>query len=544
MKETNQGMVIPFGLSAGRMRRSAQEYRRRGQVLDALLLVRRAAEQEDSAAGWQALAAELRQLGCWEAAEIAMGRVLSREDRAPSAWLDMARCQTALGAKSLAADCLYHLLQEDPWSPEGDAARMMLAEVEDFHEEKEPRRTGRLIQRGLQLWRGGDSVAGVRCLKRAVRLTTRKARLMTTIALLYMAQWDFKRALVWLAKALRVDPHEPRVVCTMAAVLQQLGKRRMARGFLQRAMPLCMEITLEEHFLTTAWAMDAWPEVERYLAAQMKQYPYRTPLLRAKATMLYECGKRQEAQETWRQILSIDPGDRRAAALLTWSKEHPGDRLPPPGKLPAPILAQQREQLSACDAGGAEAFRCGSEERRLLEWFAASGETGEGSAALALVQAQPDRTAEIRFLRELLTRPDVGEAVRQKALMRLAEMKHFAPLTMLLGDRYTTAQCQLVSEKKAHSPWRMFLPLLLQETRQYDESMEIAHFAAALWPCMTREQQLDAATSGGFLWCRAFEVLWLRHTGREDEAVRVVRHMPVSARRISRLLRQLAKGLE
>lgn len=544
MKETNQGMVIPFGLSAGRMRRSAQEYRRRGQVLDALALVRRAAEQEDSAAGWQALAAELRQLGCWEAAAILLGRVLSREDHAPSAWLDMARCQAALGAKGLAVDCLYHQLQEDPWSPEGDVARAMLGEVEDVHDAREPRRTNRLIQRGLQLWRRGDSEAGMRCLKRAVCMSAHKERLMTTIALLCMAQWDFKQALVWLAKAMRADPQEPRVICTMAAVLQQMGKRRMARGFLHQAMPLCMETPLEEQFLTSAWAMDAWPEMEQYLAARLKQHPYRTLLLRAKATMLYERGERQAAQETWRHILSIDPGDRRAAALLAWSKEHPGDMLPPPGKLPLPILAEQHRLVRNGDSAAGSMFRFGGEGRRLLDWFVASGEAEEEGVALTLAQTQPDRETETRFLRELLTRPDVTESARQKALMRLAEMKHFEPLTMLLGDRYTTAQCQPVSEQKARRPWRMFLPLLLRETRQYDESMEIAHFAAALWPCMTREQQLDAATSGGFLWCRAFEVLWLRHTGREDEAVRVVRQMPVSARRVSRLLRQLAKGLE
>ena len=544
MKETNQGMVIPFGLSASRMRRSAQEYRRRGQVLEALSLVRRAAEQEDSAAGWQALAAELRQLGCWETAAILLGRVLSREGHAPSAWLDMARCQAALGAKGLATDCLYHQLHEDPWSPEGDAARSMLAEVDTVQDVKEPRRTNRLIQRGLQLWRRGEAEAGMRCLKRAVRLTAHKARLMTTMALLCMAQWDFRQAVAWLARAMHAEPQEPRVICTLAAVLQQMGKRRMARGFLRRAMPLCMETQLEEQFLTTAWAMDARKELEGYLALRLKKYPFRTQLLRAKATMLHDRGQHREAQETWRLILSIDPGDRRAAVLLAWSKAHPGELLPPPGRLPLPIMEEQRRQALSCDSGAAPMLRFGREERRLIDWFVASGEAEEEGIALAMAQVQPDREAETRFLRELLTRPDVTESVRQQALMRLAEMKHFQPLTMLLGDRYTTAQCQPVSEKKARRPWRMFLPLLLKETRRYGAGMEIAHFAAALWPSMTQAQRLDAATGGGYLWCRAFEVLWLRHMGREEEAVRVVRQMPVSARRVSRLLRQLAMGLE
>ncbi len=544
MNETNQGMLIPFSLASARMRRSAQEYRRHGQVLEALTLVRRAAEQEDSAAGWQALAAEMRQLGCWEAASVLLGRVLSREDRAISAWLDMARCHAAVGAKGLAADCLYHVLQEDPWSPEGDAARALLAEVEVPEDGREPRRTKRLIQRGLNLFQHGEKESGLRCLTRAVRMTRHKAQLMTTIALLHLIQWEFPRALIWLARALRAEPENARVACTMAAVQHQMGKRRMARGFLRRAMLRCMEPELEEQFLTAAWAMDAWTDMERYLALRMKQHPYRTPLLHAKAMVLHERGEMQAAQETWRQILSIDAGDRRAASLLALTNMNPDAPLPAPGKLPLPILQQQREKAEQGCLGRTTLPPFGSEERQILNWLISTGDVEEEGLALALVHLQPDREAETAFLRELLPRLDVRDAVRQRALIRLAEMKHFEPVTMLVGDRYTIAQCQPVSENKAKQPWKMFLPLLLKETRRYDESMEIAHFAATLWPCMTQEQHMDAATSGGFLWCRAFEVLWLRHMGREDEAVRVVRQMPVSARRVSRLLRQLARGLQ
>lgn len=544
MKETNQGMVIPFALPGSRMRRSAQEYRRRGQVLEALSLVRRAAEQEDTAAGWQALAAELRQLGCWEAAAVTLGRVLSREDHAPSAWLDMARCQAAMGSRQLATDCLYHQLQEDPWSPEGDAARSMLAEMDDMQPHKEPHRTERLIHRGLRAWHGGNAVEGMRMLERAVRLTAGRARLMTTIALLYMTQWDFSHSLKWLARAMRAAPQDPRVMCTMAAVLQQMGKRRAARGFLRRAMPLCLESAMEEQFLTSAWAMDAWDDLEEYLRLRFRKHPHRIPLLRAMATMQYEKGMKPEAQDTWRRILSIDPGDRRSAALLEWSRGEPSGMMPMPGHLPQTVVLEQRRRLSDSAWDSAELMRHGSESRMLLDWFASSGDPEEAEVLMSFVQAQPDRKAEISFHRELLTRPDTAEPVRRRALVRLAEMQHFEPLTMLMGDRYTVAQCQPVRHDRISRPWRAFLPLLLKETRRYGESMEIAHFAAELWRMMKPEQRLDAAAGGGYLWCRAFEVLWLRQTGREDEAVRVVRRMPVSARRVSRVLRQLGRALE
>ena len=104
MSENQKGRVMPFRMSGTRLRVRAQEYRRRGQALEALTLVRRAAVQDDTAAAWQALAAELRRLDNWEPAAVILGRVLSRSDAAPSAWLDMARCMLALDKRETAED--------------------------------------------------------------------------------------------------------------------------------------------------------------------------------------------------------------------------------------------------------------------------------------------------------------------------------------------------------------------------------------------------------------------------------------------------------
>lgn len=539
MNETNQGMVIPFGLSGSRMRRSAQEYRRRGQPLEALMLVRRAAQQEDTASAWQALATELRQLGCWETAAALLGRVLSRKDRAPSAWLDMARCQLAMGQKSLATDCLYHLLQEDPWSPDGDSARAMLAQTEDGQPVKEPRRTARLIQRGLDAWRQGDTGTGERRLRRAVRIAADKNRLLTTMALLHMMQWDFPGAVRCLARAMRIDREDPQVLCTLAAVFQQMGRPRAARAFLREAMPLCADVKSEEHFLTTAWAMDAWPLMEEYLTARMKQYPWRSPLLAAKASMLWEKERRAEAQDVWRCMLSVNPGDRTAAAMLAWTGMFPEGVLPPPGKIPRDV--QQNQQSLLTDTCMPEH---GSEARQALEWMISSRDTQEYTAALAAVQRQPDREAETAFLKELLARPDICETVRQQTLVRLAELQCFEELTVLIGDRYTTAQCQMVKDGRKKQPWRLFLPMLLKETACYGQSNEITGFAAEVWRVMSPAQRMDAATFGSFLWCKTMETLWLRSQGMEAEAASLVTHMPVSARKVSRLLRQLAPAIQ
>ena len=46
MSQNEQGTLYDFRLSGSRMRQSAQQLRRQGQVVDALVLTRRAAEQE------------------------------------------------------------------------------------------------------------------------------------------------------------------------------------------------------------------------------------------------------------------------------------------------------------------------------------------------------------------------------------------------------------------------------------------------------------------------------------------------------------------
>lgn len=541
MNETERGMVIPFELSAMRMRRSAQDYRRRGQVLEALSLVRRAAEQDDSAAGWQALAAELRQLGCWETAALVLARVLSREEHAPSAWLDMAICQEALGRDTLAADCLYHLLQDDPWSSEGDRARAMLPRLEPVQLRREPKRLRCLIHRGMREWHTGSREKGMRRLLRAIRLAPKRAGLMTTIALLRMLEERPRSALRWLNRALREKQDDALVLCTLAAVCAQMERRRVARGFLRKAAALCTSPAMEERFYTTAWATNAWTEMEDWLAQQLRRHPYRTRLLAMKAVLRHEQGEPQEAQRLWRLILSIDPGDRGAATLLRWTQEYPLNPLPAPGVLPMPIMLEQRSVVLDRNADLSALLRPGSPEKRVMDWCAASMEEDEQRMALLLAKEQPDREAEKRFLRELLTRPDVQEPVRQQALARLAELRCFEPLTVLLHDRYSIAQCQPVHKRRG--PWRVILPMLLRETRDYDDNAQIVEFAAELWRGMTAGERQETAMKDAFLWCKAVEALWLQGMGATDRAARLMRELPVSPRRVQRLMRRLADSV-
>ena len=545
MSQNEQGMLYPFRLTGSRMRQSAVQLRRQGQALDALALVRRAAEQDDTPAGWQALAAELRQMGNWEAAVQVLARVLSRDPHQQGAWIDLARCLHALGQTSLAVDCAYHQLQEDPWSPEGDAARGLLAETDTAENRKEPGRTQRLIQRGMTAWQSGSREAGERCIRRALRMTADKERLLVTASMMCMLELDFEGALKYLPRALRYAPEDPRTLTALATLYHQLGKRRISRAFLILAGRYADSVLAEDGFLSAAWAQDAWAETTDYLDARMRRYPYRIALLRAKATMRCEQGDISGAQQLWREILAIDPDDRLASTMMTWSQEQPDNIICLPGMLPRPERAKQMLELKMAveSLEPAALVESGSRIRRMLDWMLESTDPAERRTVLALLEAVAD-DAFIPYLKELLCRPFLRMEVRQWALVRLAQMGCREEMLMMAGPHYTLVQCQPVNESKPQEPWRIFLPLWLTETQKYGASNEAVEFAASMWRMMSPAQRTDAAGSGRLVWCKALEVLWLRMTGAEEQAATVAVKSALSPRKISRVLRQLGKKLQ
>ena len=107
----------------------------------------------------------------------------------------------------------------------------------------------------------------------------------------------------------------------------------------------------------------------------------------------------------------------------------------------------------------------------------------------------------------------------------------------------STAECQPVPQGKRHL-WRAFLPSLLEETGRHRQSEMIVEFAAELWPLLTDGQRHAAAGLERYIWVKAVEILYLRLTEQDEAAAKVVRRMPVSMRKVSRVLRKIARRME
>ena len=425
------------------------------------------------------------------------------------------------------------------WGKDGDTARDVIAALDVLPDDKEPRRTQRLIHRGLTAWQSGDRATGERRIRRALRVAADKERLLVTTAMLCMLEMDFDGALHYLPRALRLNPEDPRTLTALSTLYQQLGKRRLARGFLVRAGKHADSVMAEDGFLTSAWAQDAWDEMNDYLAARMKRQPHRIPLLAAKATMLCENDDLNSARQLWKEILSIDPDDRSAATLLARAQHAPEQLFTAPGMLPRAERQRQLTelQMAAESLPMEDLLQAGSLGRRTLDWFLASSDLQERQYAMELLGCEDP--AVIPYLKELLCRPFLRHDVRQWALIRLAEMGCLDEMLILAGTHYTMIACRKVDEETAASPWRQFLPELLGETRRYRCSGEILRFAAGIWRKLPEEARLQAGGTHRYLWAKAVEVLFLLKNGEEALAAKAVRESVQSSRRISRVLRRI-----
>ena len=329
MKEHQLGQVVPFTISAGRMRRGAQEYRRRGQQVEAAELLRRAAEQEDTPLGWLHLAEQLRHMGCWEQAAQLVYRLLARDDAPPAAWLELGRCLRRLGRTEAAIDSLEHYLAEDSFSDAADDARELLDELEFFPEEPDPFRLPILIRRGVTAWQAGRCDLGERRLRRAIRLSGSPARLYMTLGMLLMQEGRFPEACAALNAARRAEPDHEGYTAMLCMALDQCGRRRAARGLMRQCASRCDTAEAENLFLQAARSMHADREEERFLRGWLRKHPCRLTYLQAMAAVCWRKGEREQALALWQRMLRIDPENARARTLLAFAEEKPDALLPP-----------------------------------------------------------------------------------------------------------------------------------------------------------------------------------------------------------------------
>ena len=539
---TQSGKVLPFGLSAWRLRRGADRQRQRGRSEDAVALLRRAAEQENSPAGWIALAAQLRTLGCYEQALQVLRRVAAGSDFPCEAWLEMARCQAALQEDEGAVDCLCRYLNEDPYSAAADEARMMLSQLEQPDERRDALRLHQLGRRGFAAWLAGDEELGMRRLERAMRMAENPAGLYVSVAVRLMTLRRCGEAVRYLAAAVDIEPEDPRAACMLCAALHGAGKPRMARGLLRQYMPRCMNPVGENVFCTTAELLGAQTELEEYLRARLAAQPCRVTLMHRMADMLIGRGDVEQAKGWWQRILHLDPADVRALLMLRYLARH--EQTPPQGYWPVELIRDCWLQLLLMrhDENCVVSLEEGSDDRLLLDFAMQQHDEGMQRCAVELASRR-DSPESRRYLREQLMNVALSPNTRARIMLHLTQVGESGNMQTLMGQRVTTMSCTPVRNRPG-SMWRMFLMRLLSVSARHRQSEAIASLSAGVWPLLSPEEKRRSVGRDAYCWAKAFELLYLRMTGQEAAAARVVRRLDVSIRKVSRILRTIGARME
>lgn len=528
-----KGQIIPFAQSAQRLRHGAARRRRAGRGIEAVELLRGAYRSSGEDSDLLELAKQLRALGCEEAAEPLLLRLVSREEPMAESYLTLGWNEWALGRRSLAVDCLNRYLQEDPYSADADAAREALSAVAD-ESDGEPGRLGALIRRALSAQQRGQDELALQRMFRAIRLKKEKSTLYAMLALMLLARKDFEGALRCQARAIRLAPDSMRPRAELSLTLCAMGKRRAAHAMMAYCGQFCHSPESERQFLSVAAVVGTDGLLRRFLTNRLTAQPWRIPLMHQLAALELRQGRAEAAARLYERALRLDASDLEARVLLTQARKAPEERQ---GDIHALLTGEVRRRLSGLTDGDRAMLSPGSDERETLAWSFRHGGEALQETLLTLVLAHPEPETN-GFLRELICSPQTAENVRHSAMTYLIAQERRTVVTLCDGTQLRQANLERVEPKSGRMGQR-FLMQLLFDGRALQSPETLMRFAADCWRRMTRPQRIQAAVLDRYSWTKAIEVASLMAAGQEASASETLSDAMVSPRRIERILRAL-----
>lgn len=544
MSERNMGQVVPFRVNVARLRQGAYEHRRKGRPVEAVELLRYAARQEDGTAGWLHLAEELCRLGCHEQASLLLYRLLARQDAPAQVWLKLGYAQAELGRKTAALDCLSNFLHLEPYSAAAEDARTLAQQLLPDDDAHEPRRLALLVRRGLRSWERGQAELGEKQLRRAIRMAQHPGDLCIQLALLLAAHNRMGDALNLLGVGLRRDSENLRVQCAMAVAADVTSRPRMGLAFLLQAEPLCSSMLDEERLIATAWTMRAWSFLERYLEKRRRQQPCCIQILQHMAELEWVKGRQEMAEKYWQRVLRLDPDNMCTKAMVRWAQNHqPGDALPT-GQQPRETVEEMLHALEALEQQHPDAETLLDPEGdgyRVVDWCFYYGTPSIQQRCLNLIEQDTPRARQ--FLREVLTHPFSDEETRDMALIRLCQWGETEGLRRLVGQQMTVVSC-LPEKSSASRLWRMFRMQLVKECEYPQLLQPMLDMACKAWRSMSPKQRVQAAGTDSYAWAKTIEMLFLVHSGMEQETGWVTFNMHIPVRRVKHMMRILARQMK
>ena len=544
-----QGDVVPFTRSTDYWHRRAMDNRRSLRFPEAVELLRSAARQEpDNVEIQMDLAETLSEMECFEQSSRLLYRLLSQDPNMAECYYGLACNDYGLQKNEEALDALVHYLRLSPEGPYAEEARDMLEMLSEVDFGSGNSRGELLIRRGMKAFADDKPHKATEHLKRALRVTREETRVRTMLSLSLLSEGKPKEALRHAMAACARDKQSVQARCSLCCALWMLKKPRAAAGLLQEIAKWCDSPYEELLFCHTASQLDQRELLLKFLQARSQWTPFRTGTLHSLAVAYFNLGHYQKAKALWLRVMQIDPDNLLAEygnSLCQRALNGEDTGLKTLGY--HPILPREENQrrlqmIAAALSGGEDAlkerWRKDDTLKRMIRWaFTLPDERLQGALLGVLAAVGTDSAG---LIKELLTDDTMPEELKRKAVLLLSRLGEPMPYVLTYRRRITQVQC-VPKEFRGVPQWRSFLKLFLQEAGRWGNSREAAFFAAKLYRSLPRVMREEAAGENSLQWVKAFEIMFLYMEGRVREMEAVAKELPISIRRIQRVIRMVQR---
>lgn len=429
--------VVPFERGADFLRERGLKLKRSGQWLDALDLLRRAAETApDAVAQRMELASVYADMGCHMDSRAMIVLHILSHPADTEAYYHLAKCDLEMGNLPEAEKALTLYLQQAPQGPRADEAREELEDVRTAYGmwkqiDRRTRRKVRHIREVRRRQMARDFAGAEEIYAREIEQNPGDLQMRANRAMNLCMQGDtdaVRRELMQIPAQGLVNTI-PSLVMLVAQAYHRIGERATADGVLNMLDKNRMGV--QDWLMLMALLADMGRNDQAYAAGleALRQQPYDRRMLHLLAVTAARMGKgEKEIGSYWQRILRIDPEDDIAhwhlkqlrEGLLTPDQLFDAYQLPPMeglrrSRMLLELLERNEEQTRA-------AWDDEADMHRVLHWALFSEKHALVGPALQRL-AYVGTPQCMRYIAEFLARTRMDEDMKVMAAQILTAIE-------------------------------------------------------------------------------------------------------------------------
>jgi len=423
--------VVPIERSSAYVHHRAMQNRRDNRIVDALELMRRAAEASPQNREYRLDLAELYcEIGCHEQSARLLLDMLAEGDGPSECYFGLALNQLGMNDLSGARASLRLYRRRDPVGAHTEDARQLSAQL-DFYSEisrsgnRRLDRASRLASHACDALKADMPDKACRLFERSMELASEQYEMRALYAMALLLRGDRQAARDQAERSCAGYPPSVRALCVSAQVFAQLGERDRTQALIEQAAgekPEGQDLRMMIYAMAEL-GMDAG--VAEHTRTALREAPFDRDLLHMRAVALHRTGV-PDASLTrfWSRILRIDPEDSIAGFYQRMAMDGKLCECAPEYgyQVPAGEFLDRLQTLIGHLTQGFEHVQAQWQEdprfRQMMRWAIHSEDGRLGRAAMTVLTTLDSQDAR-SMLRELMFVGDVPDELRVQAALAL-----------------------------------------------------------------------------------------------------------------------------